>query len=277
VGSPATQSFTLTVDQAPAITSAGAATFLVGTRGRFTPTATGYPAPTITESGSLPGGVSFTHGSLSGTPTQTGSFPITFTAANGGGSPATQSFTLTVDQAPAITSADATTFTQNAAGSFTVTSTGTPTPTVSEFGNLPSGITFTPNGDGKGILAGTSSQAGTFQIGFVASNGEGSNATQFFTLTIGGLQITTTSLPTLTEGSAYRTQLDASGGLPPLKWSKTARLPKGLTLSKAGVLSGTVLAAKVSPGTYTISVKVIDATKPHHQTATRSFQLQINS
>jgi hypothetical protein len=277
VGSPASQSFTLTVDQAPVITSAGATTFLVGTRGSFTPTATGYPAPTITESGPLPGGVSFNHGSLTGTPTETGSFSITFTASNGVSPAASQSFTLTVDQAPAITSADATTFTQSAAGSFTVTSTGTPTPTVSEYGTLPSGITFTPNGNGRGTLAGTSSQAGTFQIGFVASNGEGSNATQFFTLTIGGLQITTTSLPALTEGSPYSVQLDASGGLPPLKWSKTARLPKGLNLSKAGVLSGTVLAARVPPGTYTISVKVTDATKRHHQTATRSFQLQINS
>jgi hypothetical protein len=278
VGSPASQSFTLTVDQAPAIISAGATTFLVGTRGSFTPTATGYPAPTISESGALPGGVSFTHGSLSGTPTHTGSFPITFTASNGVSPVASQSFTLTVDQAPAITSADATTFTQSAAGSFTVTATGTPTPTLSEFGNLPSGITFTPGAGGTGTLAGTSSQTGSFQIGFIASNGQGSNATQLFTLTIGGLQITTTSpLPPLTEGSPYSTQLNASGGLPPLKWSRTAKLPRGLTLSKTGVLSGTVLATKVAPGTYAIPVKVTDATKRTHQTATETFQLQINS
>jgi hypothetical protein len=277
VGSPASQSFTLTVDQAPAITSAAAATFLVGSRGTFTPTATGFPTPTINESGALPGGVSFTHGSLSGTPTQTGSFPITFSASNGVSPAASQSFTLTVDQAPAITSANATTFTQSVAGSFTVTTTGTPTPTVSEFGNLPSGITFTPNANGTGTLAGTSPQTGSFQIGFIASNGQGSNATQFFTLTIGGLQITTTSLPPVTEGSPYSTQLNASGGLPPLKWSRVGRLPKGLTLSKTGVLSGTVLAKKVAPGTYPVSVKVTDATKRTHQTATETYQLQINS
>ena len=42
---------------------------------------------------------------LSGTPTVSGAFPFTITANNGVGSPATQSFTLTVDAAPAITSA----------------------------------------------------------------------------------------------------------------------------------------------------------------------------
>ena len=276
VGSPASQSFTLTVDQAPAVTSGDATTFLVGTRGSFTPTATGYPAPSITESGPLPGGVSFKHGSLSGTPTETGSFPITFSASNGVSPAASQSFTLTVDEAPAITSADATTFTQSAAGSFTVTSTGTPTPTVSEYGNLPAGITFTPNGDGTGTLAGTSSQAGTFQIGFVASNGEGSNATQFFTLTIGSLQITTTSLPPLTEGTPYSYQLTSSGGVPPIKWNRVGKLPKGLHLSKAGVLSGTVKTT-VPTGTVTVTVKVTDSTKKKHETATSSFPLQINS
>ena len=212
VGSPASQSFTLTVDEAPTITSGDSATFLVGSLGSFTPTASGFPVPSISESGALPPGVTFAHGALKGTPTQTGSYPITI-AASGDGA-ATQSFTLTVDQAPVITSADTTTFAQSAAGSFTVTATGTPTPTVSEFGNLPSGVTFTPHADGTGTLAGTPAQAGTYQFGFIASNGEGSNATQFFTLTVGALQITTTALPQVTQGTPYSYQLTSSGGLP---------------------------------------------------------------
>jgi hypothetical protein len=100
VGSPATQSFTLTVTSsgtAPALTSAPSTTFTQGTAGTFTVTATGSPTPTITESGALPTGVTFAGGVLSGTPTVTGTFPITFTATNGVGSPATQSFTLTVN------------------------------------------------------------------------------------------------------------------------------------------------------------------------------------
>ncbi len=64
-------------------------------------TATGFPAPTFTEIGSLPAGVTLsTGGVLSGTPTASGSFPITITAANGVTPNATQSFTLTVDRGP---------------------------------------------------------------------------------------------------------------------------------------------------------------------------------
>ena len=96
---------TVTGTAAPAITSANSTTFTVGTAGSFTVTATGSPTPTLSESGTLPSGVTFTAatGKLAGTPAAgtAGSYPITFTAANGVGSNATQSFTLTVNQAPA--------------------------------------------------------------------------------------------------------------------------------------------------------------------------------
>ena len=136
---------------APAITSAAATTFTTGALGTFTVTTTGFPTPTVSESGALPGGVTFTDNgngtaTLSGTPAAGtgGTYSLTFTASNGVGSPATQNFTLTVtvNQAPAITSANSTTFTVGAAGSFTVTTTGFPTPTLSESGTLPSGVTF---------------------------------------------------------------------------------------------------------------------------------------
>ena len=93
--------------QAPAITSAGSTSFTVGTANSFTVAATGSPAPTLSESGTLPSGVSFNAalGVLSGTPSggTGGIYPMMITAQNGVGSNATQSFTLTVNQAPAIT------------------------------------------------------------------------------------------------------------------------------------------------------------------------------
>jgi len=84
------------------------------------------------------------------------------------------------------------------------------------------------------------------------------------TVHYGGVVITTTSLPTLTEGTPYSDQLTASGGVAPYTWKTLAGLPKGLKLSKKGVLSGTV-AKKVVPGTYTISVEVTDSTKKGHE------------
>ena len=73
---------------------------------------------------------------LAGTPAAGtgGTYPITITASNGVAPDATQTFTLTVDEAPAITCGDRTTFTDGTAGSFTVTTTGIPTPPLSETG-----------------------------------------------------------------------------------------------------------------------------------------------
>ena len=185
-GDTGTWSFTLTVDPLPpAINSANGATFTQGQAGTFTVTATGSPVPTFSETGSLPNGVIFTNGGvLSGTPTQTGSFPISITAANGISPAAAQSFTLTVNPsgtvAPTITSADYATFTLGQAGTVTVTATGSPVPTFSETGALPSGITLTS----PGALSGATDQSGTFPIMLTATNGASPNATQSFTLTI---------------------------------------------------------------------------------------------
>ena len=97
-------------------------------------TATGYPAPTFSETGPLPDGVSLTtEGVLSGTPTQSGSFPITIEATNGVSPDATHDFTLTVTPsgtAPSITSANHSAFPQGHAGTFTFTATGSPSPNL---------------------------------------------------------------------------------------------------------------------------------------------------
>jgi hypothetical protein len=105
----APQTFTITVNQPPAITSANSATFTVGSAGTFTVTATGYPSPTFSETGALPAGITLgaISGVLSGTPepdTQ-GVYSITMMASNGIGSPASQPFTLTVNPIPCTAAA----------------------------------------------------------------------------------------------------------------------------------------------------------------------------
>ena len=97
---------------------------------------TGFPAPTVSvTAGTLPAGLTLTPaGVLSGTPDPgTGGVHIlTLTATNGVGADAVQPFTLTVNQAPAITSANTATFLLNTAGTtFQVVMTGFPAPTVS--------------------------------------------------------------------------------------------------------------------------------------------------
>src|SRR5439155_9968446 len=92
-----------------AITSANATTFITGTANSFTVTTTGAPAPALTETGTLPAGVTFVNNgngtaTLSGTPapSSVGVYALTLKATNGIGSPATQAFTLTVQAPPSI-------------------------------------------------------------------------------------------------------------------------------------------------------------------------------
>jgi hypothetical protein len=102
-----------TVSTPPAITSAATTTATVGSPLDFTVQTSGTPEPSLSESGSLPSGVTFTDNgdgtaTLGGTPASGtgGSYPLTLTATSEGGSPVQQAFTLVVDEAPAITSAD---------------------------------------------------------------------------------------------------------------------------------------------------------------------------
>ncbi len=274
VGSNATQSFTLTVEAAPAITSANNVTFSEGVTGSFTVTATGTPGPTITETGKLPAGVTFNTSTdvLSGTPTQEGTYSINFTATNGVGF-SSQNFTLTVDAAPLITSPNNATFNDDTASTFTVTATGTPAPTITKWGNLPEGVTYA-----GGVISGTPTQSGTFQITFTAHNGIGADSVQQFTLTVLPLHITTTSLPEAKPGTPYSQQLTAMAGVAPFKWKKTAgSLPKGLSLSSTGLLSGKI-GAKAYPNgaSFSVTVTVTDSTKKVHQTATATFTVVVS-
>jgi uncharacterized delta-60 repeat protein len=183
----------------PVITSPDNATFTVGAAGTFTVTATGSltgSSMLIAETGALPGGVTFVNNNngtatLAGTPNPgtAGIYPITITANNGVSPNASQNFTLTVNQSPAITSANNITFTTSAPGTFTVTTTGFPTGAsmaITESGPLPAGVTFTNNNNGTATLAGTAAAgaAGTYPLTLTANNGVAPNATQNFTLTV---------------------------------------------------------------------------------------------
>src|SRR5688572_4254534 len=115
----------------------------------------GHLIPILSISGALPSGLSFSDlgdgtAALGGTPAggTGGTYPLTISASNGVGQPAAQSFALTVNQAPAITSAASSLFLAGASGTFAVTSSGFPAATLSVSGSLPAGVTFTNNSNG---------------------------------------------------------------------------------------------------------------------------------
>jgi len=264
VGTPATQSFTLTVNVPPAFTSAPGVTFVVGTANTFGVTTTGQPAVTsITRTGTLPGGLTFTDNgngtaTLAGTAAAGtgGTYPQTLTATNGVGTPAVQILTITVQQAPEITSAATTTFVAGTAGSFTVVATGAPTPALTATGALPSGVTFVDNGDGTGTLSGTPAAGGTFPLTVTASNGVGTPATQSFTLTVQQAPAIISAAGTsFNVGAAGSFQVTTTG-VPTPSISVSGVLPSGVTFTDngdgTGTLSGTPAAG--TSGTYPLTI-----------------------
>jgi len=121
------------------VLSGSTITFTIGTGGTFQAVPTGYPAPTLTETGALPNGITLNQltGILSGTPAPgtNGNFPISFTATNSTGH-VTQSYTLTVNS-PAPPPTFTLTVTELGTGTGQVTYGPPPQFTCSEANGLP--------------------------------------------------------------------------------------------------------------------------------------------
>ena len=216
VAPSAKQSFTLTVNEAPSITSGSGTTFTTGASGSFQVTATGYPAPTFTQTGA-PSNVTInsTTGVLGGIPAAgTGNTYTVSIKATNLVSTATQSFTLIVDQPPAITSASGTTLIVGQPGSFQVTATGYPAPTFTQTG-APSNVTINST---TGVLGGipAAGTGGPHSVTLTASNGVAPNAIQTFTLNVADFTITASpSTQTISSGhtATYAVTLSSLGGL----------------------------------------------------------------
>ena len=119
------------------------------------------------------------------------------------------------------------------------------------------------SGLATGIKPGTTTISATYQ-GITGQTTLTVNA-------VSALSITTTSLPGGTAGVAYpATQLNATGGVSPYSWTYISGLPNGLSLSTAGVLSGTPTAS----GTFAMAVQVYDSSLSSN-TATANLPLSI--
>jgi uncharacterized repeat protein (TIGR03803 family) len=157
-----------------------------------------------------------------------------------------------------------------AAYSFTFTASGFPPPifTVTS-GNLPPGMTLSVNG----LLSGTPTQNGIFTVTVTASNGDGPNATQTFTIVV-----TTPPSPPVITGSGLPASATinlplvvdyGSTGYPtPTFGVSSGALPTGLTLSAAGVVAGT----PTQLGTFTGTITASNGNPPN---ATQGFNLTI--
>lgn len=137
-------------------------------------------------------------------------------------------------------------------------------------GNLPYGLTI----DSGGNIAGTPLVGGVFRVTLSGRdrNFTGLAVTELTIIVSGGLiQFQTTTLSTARQNQPYSQTLLANGGAPPFRFSlSSSTLPAGLTLSAAGVISGTPTVG----GTFPFTILITDAA---NQTATLAYTLQIDA
>jgi len=79
--------------------------------------------------------------------------------------------------------------------------------------------------------------------------------------------------PGISVGIEFHYFFHATGGYPPYVWTvASGDLPEGVTVSPEGLLSGRA----ARPGTYAVTIKVVDSIRPAH-TATKEIKIAIAS
>jgi hypothetical protein len=204
----------------------------------------------------------------------TGAFTVTVTATSITDPTKSVSLQIKVNPLPAVTTASLPNATAGIAYSATLSESGGTSPytwTVTS-GTLPAGLSLSSQtGAITGVPTGASSGSVTFQV----TDAAGKSASKTLAISVSAppaLTITTTSLPAATIGTAYSQTLQATGGVPSYSWRVSAgNLPAGLSLSGAGVISGTP--SGTLTGTINFTVTVTDSQTP--TAATKSSNLSI--
>ena len=133
-------------------------------------------------------------------------------------------------------------------------------------GSLPAGLNLTAT---NGLISGTPTAAGASSFGVRVMGSDGLASTNTFSLTVFSFALGSWLPGGVTNGS-YNVTLQVTGGTGPYTWSSTGTLPTGLSLSSAGVLSGTPTVG----GTYPFTIQVTDSTGA---TASQRVELTVGS
>ena len=216
---------------------------------------------------------------ISGTPTQAGSFNLNVSATDSstGNGPFTvgQAFVLTVAGPTLALDPPSGTLVAPYAASFSqaFTASGGVGPySYALTGTLPAGLTFSGN-----TLSGTPTVPGSYPITVTAtdtgSTGTGApfSVAQNYVIEVGAptIVVDPATLPNPVAATPYSQSLSASGGAGSYAFAVSAgTLPSGITLSSAGVLSGTSNAV----GTFNFTVTATDG---FGQAGSRAYTLTI--
>jgi hypothetical protein len=212
-------------------------------------------------SGSLPAGINLaTNGVLSGTPTTENTYTFVVRATGGGGATDIETYTIAVRQPVAATttlvrapSAPKAEVGVPFTAAHTATGgTGTYTWAVAS-GSLPDGLQLEA---ATGTLSGTPTTPGRYNFVLRATDSEGRVDDVNATLLVAAeLAITTRTLQ-LKVGQVSRAKIAKVGGVAPIVWTVTGKLPKGLKFArKLGLFFGKPTQA----GKFRVTVLAVDA------------------
>jgi CSLREA domain-containing protein len=203
--------------------------------------------------GALPNGLTLNSatGALSGTPTTSGTFSFTI-RATAGNCQGSQSYTLTI-ACPTVTWSP-TTLPNAQAGIWYSQSVGVSAPGTYSYqvwqGNLPPGMTLDAQ---TGQITGLATVTGTYNFSLRALGADNCSHLQPYTILVvcPAITVTPTTLPGGTVGTAYNQTISATPAGNYTFAVSSSALPPGLSLSAAGLLSGTPTAT----GTFNFTVR----------------------
>ncbi|MBI5044012.1 MAG: PQQ-dependent sugar dehydrogenase [Nitrospirae bacterium] len=264
-GSSGSRIVRIAYTQAPVIQTTTLPNGTVGASYNQTIQATGgvQPYTWSLTNGSLPNGLTLSSstGNISGTPTAQGTSTFTIQVSDAYTRTDTQDYNLTINLQPAsltIITSSLPSGTIGYAYNATLQATGqNSTPPYSwsiQSGVLPTGLTLTNSGN-DGVISGTPTQSGTFNLTIRVQDSASHTATRDFVLTITKVQITATSLSDATVGAAYFFDFSVGATNLPSQalWEVTSgNLPSGMMLEVIGHFEGTPTQA----GTYTFTIRV---------------------
>ncbi|MDR6642731.1 outer membrane autotransporter protein [Luteibacter sp. 1214] len=134
------------------------------------------------------------------------------------------------------------------------------------------GVNDSRNNNSTGLVYYTNNGDSSTTDSFSVIDGDDNSVIPFsVTVQQAGPSVTTTTLPDATVGTGYSQSLAASGGSTPYTWSLTGgSLPNGVTLSSAGVVTGTPTQAGSFNPVFTV-------TDSGNRTASRAIALNVSA
>ena len=260
-GDIGTFTYTLTVYSAPTLVGGTLPTGIVGVNYSETITAGGSDSPFTWTATNLPPGVTINSstGTLSGAPTASGLYAISVTVHGAHGESSTATYSMATFNNPTITTTSLPAIPSNGNSygqSLTATGGTLPYSWAITGGSLPAGLTLNT---ATGQISGVATTPGSASITVTLTDADHLTSVQTLNWLVATAPgISTTSLPSGTQGTSYSAQVTGVGTGAPFTWSLApgSSLPAGLSLNTStGVISGLPTTA----GTTSVTLLLVDA------------------